>query len=161
MELSLPQLFHLSMFSYQKVWQREIKEESVSCQWTIRYIRTPGTRGKYDLRVLICFICNTGTVILQWQAVVWLQYTDVVLSHKYHWVEYMESSCVQVSGEESPGVLSNEDLPDSPTDGDLDEESLTSNMPWLKVCQHMSILFFISVEWIHPQDMKHDDRGSS
>lgn len=40
---------------------------------------------------------------------------------------------LKVSGEESPGVMSNEDLPDSPTDGDIDEESLTTNMPWLKV----------------------------
>lgn len=42
-------------------------------------------------------------------------------------------SLLQVSGEESPGVMSNEDLPESPTDGDIDEESLTTNMPWLKV----------------------------
>jgi len=29
--------------------------------------------------------------------------------------------------------MSNEDLPESPSDGDLDEESLASTMPWLKV----------------------------
>nr|XP_027221615.1 protein unc-80 homolog [Penaeus vannamei] len=47
----------------------------------------------------------------------------------------------EVSGEESPGVLSNEDLPDSPTDGDIDEESLTTNMPWLKVVVRLSTLY--------------------
>lgn len=50
------------------------------------------------------------------------------------------SLLLQVSGEESPGVLSNEDLPDSPTDGDIDEESLTTNMPWLKVCLQIEVL---------------------
>lgn len=48
---------------------------------------------------------------------------------------------IKVSGEESPGVMSNEDLPESPTDGDIDEESLTTNMPWLKVLSR--ILSFI------------------
>ncbi|XP_042889771.1 protein unc-80 homolog isoform X4 [Penaeus japonicus] len=47
----------------------------------------------------------------------------------------------EVSGEESPGVLSNEDLPDSPTDADIDEESLTTNMPWLKVVVRLSTLY--------------------
>ncbi|KAK4295652.1 hypothetical protein Pmani_031795 [Petrolisthes manimaculis] len=52
--------------------------------------------------------------------------------------EHLEQELYQVSGEESPGVMSNEDLPDSPNDGDLDEESLTSNMPWIKVVVQMS-----------------------
>nr|XP_053644306.1 protein unc-80 homolog [Cherax quadricarinatus] len=47
----------------------------------------------------------------------------------------------EASGEESPGVLSNEELPESPSDGDIDEESLTSTMPWLKVIVRMSSLY--------------------
>lgn len=38
--------------------------------------------------------------------------------------------------------MSNEDLPDSPTDGDIDEESLTTNMPWLKVLYNCSAYEF-------------------
>lgn len=49
----------------------------------------------------------------------------------------------KVSGEESPGVMSNEDMPDSPTDADIDEESLTTNMPWLKV----QILKFVMIKY--------------
>ncbi|CAL4074396.1 unnamed protein product, partial [Meganyctiphanes norvegica] len=47
----------------------------------------------------------------------------------------------EVSGEESPGVLSNEEAPESPIDGELDDESLTSHMPWLKVVVRISSLY--------------------
>ena len=38
-----------------------------------------------------------------------------------------------VSGEESPGVLSNDEVPDSPADvGDVDDDVITTNMPWMR-----------------------------
>ncbi|XP_071534011.1 protein unc-80 homolog isoform X8 [Panulirus ornatus] len=68
----------------------------------------------------------------------------------------------EVSGEESPGVLSNEDLPESPSDGDLDEESLTSNMPWLKVVVRISSLYNIMCThqtYCHPHCYKRNMRA--
>ncbi|XP_042207937.1 protein unc-80 homolog isoform X3 [Homarus americanus] len=68
----------------------------------------------------------------------------------------------EVSGEESPGVLSNEDLPESPTDGDLDEESLTSNMPWLKIIVRMSSLYNMTCThqtFCHPHCYKRNMRA--
>ncbi|XP_066978451.1 protein unc-80 homolog isoform X1 [Macrobrachium rosenbergii] len=68
----------------------------------------------------------------------------------------------EVSGEESPGVLSNEDLPDSPNDGDLDEESLTSTMPWIKVVVRMFSLYNMTCthqNYCHPHCYKRNMRA--
>ncbi|XP_050693714.1 protein unc-80 homolog isoform X3 [Eriocheir sinensis] len=68
----------------------------------------------------------------------------------------------EVSGEESPGVMSNEDLPDSPTDGDIDEESLTTNMPWLKVVVQISALYNMTCthqNFCHPHCYKRNMRA--
>ncbi|XP_069159541.1 protein unc-80 homolog isoform X1 [Procambarus clarkii] len=68
----------------------------------------------------------------------------------------------EVSGEESPGVLSNEELPESPTDGDIDEESLTSNMPWLKTIVRVSSLYNMTCThqtFCHPHCYKRNMRA--
>ncbi|XP_063871430.1 protein unc-80 homolog isoform X10 [Scylla paramamosain] len=68
----------------------------------------------------------------------------------------------EVSGEESPGVMSNEDLPDSPTDADIDEESLTTNMPWLKVVVQISSLYNMTCthqNFCHPYCYKRNMRA--
>ena len=46
-----------------------------------------------------------------------------------------------VSGEESPGVLSNDELPDSPADAEADDDTLTTSMPWMRAVVKMTAAF--------------------
>jgi len=49
-----------------------------------------------------------------------------------------------ISGEESPGILSDDQPPESPSDTqDLDEGIATRGMPWLRVRCHSPNLFLI------------------
>ena len=55
----------------------------------------------------------------------------------------------EVSGEESPGMLSDDQPPESPTDtNDTDE---TATLPWLKVCCPLSNIKY--VDWKYNDDL--------
>lgn len=54
------------------------------------------------------------------------------------------SDKVDLSGEESPGVLSDDLAPESPPDvAESDDANLTRNFPWLKVSFHSFLFIFM------------------
>ena len=58
-----------------------------------------------------------------------------------------------VSGEESPGVLSNEDIAESIAEADTGDDSIAYNFPWLRVVARLATSFNTSCKhqnYCHP-----------
>ncbi|XP_065573108.1 protein unc-80 homolog isoform X4 [Artemia franciscana] len=87
-----------------------------------------------------------------------LKRTDSVRSkRKVSSSEKSESEIHDISGEESPGILSDDQAPDSPSEcqgsGD-DDGSLSRHMPWLKVMIHIASAFNFTCQhqnFCHPR----------